>query len=219
MTRAGGAHVNGPWRAVVHGGQFLSAWFCNPLRTGALCPSGPWLAQAMAAQVDPGRAGTVVELGAGTGAITRALLARGVEQERLVLVEKYPALVDLLKQQFPQATVLHADAAFLRKLLAGAGAESAGTVVSSLPLLSMGKLTRMRVLSQVFGVLGTGGTLVQFTYSPLPPIPGALETSLGVRGTRVAAVSRNLPPAAVWVYARRPEPAWPGRTRIRTEFD
>jgi phosphatidylethanolamine/phosphatidyl-N-methylethanolamine N-methyltransferase len=197
--------VNAALKTVLHNGQFVSAWLRNPLRIGALWPSGLRLAHAMAAQVDLGRAGSVVELGAGTGAITRALLARGVVPERLVLVEKYPALVGILEHQFPRATVLQADATFLRALLADAGVEPPGTVVSGLPLLSMRKLTRMRVLLQIFGVLGAGGTMVQFTYSPLPPIPGALATSLGVRGTRVAAVSRNLPPAAVWVYARRTE--------------
>ena len=196
--------MSGPLKAVAHSMQFLSAWFRNPLQTGALLPSGSGLAQAMAAQVEPGR-GMVVELGVGTGAITRALIARGVTPQQLVLVEKDPALFEALKRRFPEAMVLCGDAARLKGLLHRAGVARPGTLVSSLPLLSMRSRTRMRVLSQMFDVLDVHGTLVQFTYSPLPPIPGALETSLGVRGTRVASVSWNLPPATVWVYARRTE--------------
>ncbi len=50
-----------------------------------------------------------------------------------------------------------------------------------------------------------GGAFVQFTYSPLSPIPPAQRTALGVRGQRVALVPWNLPPAAVWVYTRQTE--------------
>lgn len=179
--------------------QFLSAWFRNPRQAGALFPSGSSLAQAMAAPVDPGR-GLVIELGVGTGAITRALIARGVLPEQLILVEKDLALFGEMARRFPGVVALQGDAAHLGRLLSRAGAEHPGTLVSSLPLLSMKRRQRLRVLIQMFSVLGVGGELVQFTYSPLPPIPEVLAVALGVAGTRVARVFSNLPPAAVWVY-------------------
>ena len=187
-----------------HHRQFLSAWLRDPRQTGSLLPSGSSLARAMAAQVDPGP-GLVVELGVGTGAITRALIARGVTPQQLVLVEKDPALSGTLKQRFPDTVVLCGDAARLKGLLQRAGVGCCSTLISSLPLLSMRCLTRTRVLSQIFGVLGSHGTLVQFTYSPLPPIPDTLARALGLSGTRVGRVLWNLPPAAVWVYTRRAE--------------
>ena len=184
--------------------QFLSAWFRNPLQTGALLPSGSDLARAMASQVVPGH-GPVVELGAGTGVITHALIARGLAAERLVLVEKDPLLFAALERRFPNAAVLCGDAARLKRLLNRAGVGCCGTLVSSLPLLSMHCLARLRVLSQIFGALDSCGTLVQFTYSLLPPIPDALARALGVSGVRVARVLWNLPPAAVWVYTGQRE--------------
>ena len=162
-------------------------------------PSGASLAQAMAAPVDPGR-GLVIELGVGTGAITRALIARGVRPEQLILVEKDPALFGEMERRFPGVVALQGDAAHLGRLLSRAGAGRPGTLVSSLPLLSMRRRQRLRVLIQMFSSLGVGGELVQFTYSPLPPIPDVLAGALGVAGTRVARVFSNLPPAAVWVY-------------------
>lgn len=185
-----------------HNRKFLSAWLRNPIQIGALLPSGSGLARAMAAQVVPGQ-GTVVELGTGTGVITRALLARGLAAERLVLVEKDPLLFAGLERRFPNVAGVCGDAARLKKLLSRAGVGCCSTLVSSLPLLSMHCLTRLRVLSQIFGVLDSCGTLVQFTYSPLPPIPDALTRALGVSGTRVARVLCNLPPAAVWVYTKQ----------------
>lgn len=182
-----------------HSVQFLSAWLRNPRQAGALLPSGLKLAQAMAAQVDPGR-GLVVELGVGTGAITDALIARGVTPEQLILVEKDPALFGQMQRRFPGIIALQGDAAHLSQLLEHAGVGPPGTLVSSLPLLSMTRRQRLRVLIQMFASLGVGGVLVQFTYSPLPPIPDALAAALGVSGTRMARVFSNLPPAVIWVY-------------------
>ena len=182
-----------------HNFQFLSAWLRNPRQAGALLPSGSRLAQAMAEQVDPGR-GLVVELGVGTGAITRALIERGVTPEQLILVEKDPALFGEMERRFPGVVALRGDAAHLDQLLKRAGVGRPGTLVSSLPLLSMTRRQRLRVLIQIFSSLGMGGVLVQFTYSPLSPIPDVLAAALGVSGRRVARVFSNLPPAAVWVY-------------------
>ena len=128
-----------------HNVQFLSAWFRNPRQAGALLPSGASLAQAMAAAVDPGR-GLVIELGVGTGAITRALIARGVTPEQLILVEKDPALFGEMERRFPGVVALQGDAAHLGRLLSRAGAGRPGTLVSSLPLLSMKRRQRLRVL-------------------------------------------------------------------------
>jgi phosphatidylethanolamine/phosphatidyl-N-methylethanolamine N-methyltransferase len=182
-----------------HNVQFLAAWLRNPRQAGALLPSGLRLAQAMAAQVDPGR-GLVVELGVGTGAITHALIARGVSKDQLILVEKDPALFSEMEGRFPGVVALRGDAAHLGRLLNRAGVGCPGTLVSSLPLLSMTRRQRLRVLIQIFSNLSVGGVLVQFTYSPLPPIPDVLAAALGVSGRRVARVFSNLPPAAVWVY-------------------
>lgn len=181
--------------------QFLSAWLRNPLQTGAVVPSGSALATAMAAQVEPGR-GKIVELGAGTGVITRALLTRGVTAEKLLLVEKNQSMAKRLTQRFPQVLVLRGDAGRLKGILDQAQFGLPATVVSSLPLLSLPTHIRLRVLSQIFSILVEGGKLVQFTYSPLPPIPTTLATALGVTGSRVARVPWNLPPAAVWIYKR-----------------
>ncbi|MEL0587035.1 MAG: hypothetical protein AAES65_19465 [Candidatus Thiodiazotropha sp. (ex. Lucinoma kazani)] len=76
-----------------------------------------------------------------------------------------------LDHHFPALRVLEGDAARLQQLLQRSGLGLADNVVSSLPLLSMRTLTRIRVLSQVFAILQPDGKLVQFTYSPRPPVP------------------------------------------------
>ena len=76
--------------------------------------------------------GPVIELGPGTGAITNALIAHGVDQKRLVLVEYNPGFCALLRDRYPQATVVQGDAYALRDLLWNVLSAPASAVVSGL---------------------------------------------------------------------------------------
>jgi len=178
---------------------FLSRWLKAPHRIGAVAPSSRYLARAMARQIDFGCAGPVIELGGGTGSITRGLLAAGLPPERLVVVERDERLYRLLVERFPELRVLRGDAARLVALLRPLGIERAAAVVSSLPLLSMPKRLRHRIVTQAFAVLGEQGRLVQFTYGLLSPLP---EREFRVAGKLATRVWRNFPPASVWRFER-----------------
>ena len=67
-----------------------------------VCPSGMPLARSMAAFAPRKGDGLVVELGAGTGTVTRQLLDAGIAPRRLVVVEQSPVMVGLLRERFPQ---------------------------------------------------------------------------------------------------------------------
>ncbi len=84
---------------------------------GAVMPSGRVLARTMSQYVDINSTGPVVELGPGTGAITSALIERGVDQKRLVLVEYNPGFCALLRDRYPHAKVVQGDAYTLRDSL------------------------------------------------------------------------------------------------------
>ena len=86
--------------------RFLRSWIEKPLHVGAVMPSGRLLARTMAQYVDTRAAGPVVELGPGTGAITSALIDRGVDQKRLVLIEYNPGFCALLRDRYPHAKVV-----------------------------------------------------------------------------------------------------------------
>jgi len=179
---------------------FLTNWVRAPLRTGAVLPSGMGLARTMAAQVDAAREGVVVELGAGTGAVTRALLEQAIPAERLLVVERSPAFCRRLRAKFPDLRVLQGDARNLHALLRDHGELRVGTVVSSLPLRSLRVATQHDVLKESLGLLDNSGTFVQFTYGLASPVDRSLLPSLGLRGRLVERVWRNLPPASVWCY-------------------
>lgn len=184
-------------------GLILGLWLRSPLEIGAVAASSGPLARAMARPVNLNRPGVVVELGGGTGAITEALLARGVPSERLVIVERHPRLHALLKQRFPQAKVIRGDAAELPALLASRGIHRVNAVVSGLPLLAMSEQQQKAIVAAAFSVLPRAGRFVQFSYGPICPVPEKVRAELGVRAHILANILWNLPPARVWVLVSR----------------
>jgi phosphatidylethanolamine/phosphatidyl-N-methylethanolamine N-methyltransferase len=153
----------------------------------------------MASYVDVESDAPVVELGPGTGAITNALIDRGVDQKRLVLVEYNPGFCALLRDRYPQAQVIQGDAYRLRDSLHEVLAKPASAVVSGLPLVTKPMQTRLRLIRDAFLALAPGAPFVQFTYSVAPPIPRSLP---GVSTEASERVWINLPPARVWVYRK-----------------
>src|SRR6202140_928726 len=109
--------------------QFIRSWIEKPLSTGAVMPSGKLLARAMARLVDTEVPAPIIELGPGTGPVTEALVAHGVDPSRLVLVEFNPVFCRLLRSRYPAATVVQGDAYRLRPLLGALLREPAAAVV------------------------------------------------------------------------------------------
>lgn len=179
--------------------RFLKNWLKNPLRMGAVAPSGPVLARRMASYVDPAGTGPVIELGPGTGAITAALVARGVDPRRLVLVEYSIDFCRLLRERFPTATVVHGDAYTLDRTLSGRLTGPADALVSGLPLMTRPEPIRLKLLDDALALMKPGAPFVQFTYSVTSPIPIKSGTFTAEPTERIW---RNIPPARVWVYRR-----------------
>ncbi|MBX6327073.1 MAG: methyltransferase domain-containing protein [Pseudolabrys sp.] len=177
--------------------QFIRTWIEKPISTGAVMPSGKALAAAMARYVDPHAEGPVVELGPGTGPVTEALVKRGIDPSRLILVEFNPDFCRLLRARYPAATVVQDDAYRLRRVLAAHIRSPVAAVVSSLPLLTKPLRARLRLISEAMALLKPGAPFVQFTYAMVPPIPKAL---FGITAQASELIWLNLPPARVWVY-------------------
>ena len=183
--------------------RFLRSWIEKPLHVGAVMPSSRMLARAMAAYVDPNDTAPVIELGPGTGAITNGLIQRGVDPARLVLVEYNPSFCALLKERYPQATIVQGDAYSLRDTLRNALKVPVSAIVSGLPLVTKPMAVRLKLMREALALGVPNAPFIQFTYSVAPPIPKSLP---GVRTQASERIWLNLPPARVWVY-RKNDPA------------
>ncbi len=184
---------------------FLKRWLRRPLAMGAVMPSGRPLTQAMAratVAAMAGREGHVIELGAGTGHVTRALLSAGIGAGRLALIERDPELASFLRRHFSGPRVIEGDAALLPQLLGSHGITTVAAVVSSLPLLSLPAEVVSGIVNGVFEILPRGAALVQFTYGLSPPVPRGLRERLHLQGSHGQRIWRNVPPAVVWTFTR-----------------
>jgi phosphatidylethanolamine/phosphatidyl-N-methylethanolamine N-methyltransferase len=187
--------------------RFFRSWLDNPAVAGAVSPSGRFLARMMARYVDPRKAGPVVELGPGTGAITEALLKRGIAPGRLFLVEFDPGFCKLLKRRFPGVHVIKGDAYQLSQTLKGQFRRPPAAIVSSLPLLLKPETQRLALLADAFDCMTPDGCFVQFTYGRVSPVPRDKALALDFHVEASPPVWLNLPPARVWIYRRQAQAA------------
>ena len=182
--------------------SFFLAWLANPRRVGAIVPSSAALADAITADLTPASA-PVIELGPGTGVFTRSIIARGIPEHRLALIETGAEFVDKLQRDFPDASVHRMDATRLKHFDLFDG-EGAGAVVSGIPLLLMPVKNVIALLEGAFDQLRSDGAFYQFTYGRGSPIPHAILDRLGLSAKRIGGTFANIPPASVYRIRRRP---------------
>lgn len=175
--------------------KFLRGLLTRPKNVGAIAPSSPQLARAIAHEIDPAVQGPVLELGPGTGVVTEALIARGIAPARITAIEYDPEFVEIVAKRCPGVRVIHGDAFNLARTL-GANSELFAGIVSGLPLLNFPPAHRRSFIEGALGKMQPGAPFVQFSYGWQPPVPAASGYSV----RRAALVWRNLPPARVWVY-------------------
>ena len=178
-------------------GLFLREWVAQPGIVGAIWPSSHRLAHSMAQHIPIRGDGLVVEIGAGTGVVTQALLEKGISPDRLRVVERSPSFVHHLRKRFPAVPVLQGDATALDSLLPEGVPVDA--VVSSLPLRSLAPADVTAILDQWCNLVRPGGVLVQFTYA-LRGEPPAFADCFVQCGRQF--VWGNLPPAKVMSFVR-----------------
>jgi phosphatidylethanolamine/phosphatidyl-N-methylethanolamine N-methyltransferase len=175
---------------------FLRRWLANPLRMGSVVPSSQPLCNRLVRHGWP-EAGTVVlELGAGTGVISRAFLDAGLPPERLVVVEVDPSLAGHLRDTLPGVTVIEGDARMLANLLPARLQGRIGSVICGIPLVLLPVQEQRRFIDAIAAV-APGRGFLHYSYCATSPLPSRKH---GLAPRREAWTPLNLPPASVWRY-------------------
>jgi phosphatidylethanolamine/phosphatidyl-N-methylethanolamine N-methyltransferase len=180
-------------------GQFLlffRRWAANPLRMGSVVPSSPALCRRVVRLAWPAAGRVVLELGAGTGVISAALLAAGLPPERLVMVEIDPAMARMLRERFPAATVIEGDARQLPKLLPERFRGRIGSVICGVPLVLLAH-EQQRAFIDAITAVAPGRGFLHYSYCATSPLSRRRHK---LHGRREAWTPLNLPPASVWHY-------------------
>lgn len=178
---------------------FFGLWLRKPLRIAAANPSGMRLADTVARFVDLTRPGPVLDLGAGTGGLTRGLIRAGCPPQRIIALEREPRFAAVLRREFPAMTVIEGDATRIGDHLP-ARANRLCAAVSSLPIKWFPAAQQAAVITPCLDRLGLGGAFLQITNAFTSPV--AID-ALGLDGSEIARVWRNMLPAQLWSYTRR----------------
>jgi phospholipid N-methyltransferase len=185
---------------------FFGALIRNPRAVGAIVPSSASLARRMVREVVP--ASRVVELGPGTGVITREILARTGDGGSFLAIDVNRAFVDRLQRAWPGIDCVCASAEILPVLAAERGWPDVDHIVSGLPFATLPSATTRLILDGVHQVLRPGGTFTTFQYVHAYRVPSAtafrqeMSRRLGCEPAGQLVV-RNMPPALVLTWHRR----------------
>jgi phosphatidylethanolamine/phosphatidyl-N-methylethanolamine N-methyltransferase len=184
---------------------FFRRALAHPLQLGTPIPSSPALGRLIASHLKDRKNGLIIEIGGGTGVITRELLAAGVPAERLLVLEIDPEMADYLRATLPEARVMTGDARRLPELLPPSWRGRVDAVVSGVPMAVLTAAYQREIIDAVFDVLAPDGRYLQYTFtmggSPVH------ARRLGLIGRRLGTTFGNFPPASVWTYRPAAEKA------------
>lgn len=179
--------------------RFFKGWIDKPRAVGSIVPTSGVTARRMASIVNPDSGLPVLELGPGTGVITKAILEAGVKPENLWSIEYSQDFVDHLRLNYPGVNIIHGDAFNLNKTLDDRRDTVFDSVISGVPLLNFPVPQRIAYVEDLLDRIPAGRPIVQLTYGPRSPVPPG-------KGNYTVEhfdfIIRNLPPTQLWLYSR-----------------
>jgi phosphatidylethanolamine/phosphatidyl-N-methylethanolamine N-methyltransferase len=177
--------------------SFFKGWQRDKKGVGALLPTSSVTARRMASVIDLSSGLPVLELGAGTGVITKAILERGVKPNDLVSIEYAPHFYDLLRKRFSDVDVRNGDVFELDRVLADRRDQMFDCVISAVPMLSFPLERRIALMKDLLSRVPPGRPVIQITHGPMSPLPAMPDVYVI---SHFDFVVRNLPPAQLWLY-------------------
>lgn len=179
--------------------RFFKGWMDGPKAVGSIIPTSGVTARRMASVIETASDLPVLELGPGTGVITKAILERGISPRKLIAVEYSDDFVRHLRADFPEVTILKGDAFNLDLALGKDATTTFDCIISAIPLLNFPTEARVAFVLDLLNRIPDGRPVVQITYGPRSPVaPGRGPYTV----EKLDFVVRNIPPAHLWLYRR-----------------
>ena len=179
---------------------FFKGWIDKPRAVGSIIPTSSVTARRMASVIDTRSGLPILEVGPGTGVITKAILRRGVKPAELYTVEYSHDFVTHLRSNYPEINVIEGDGFNLDDTLGEMRSTTFDCVVSGVPLLNFPVALRVAYLENLLKRIPHGRPVVQLTYGPKSPIPPGLGD---YTVEHFHFIIRNIPPTRLWLYRRK----------------
>lgn len=179
--------------------SFFKSFLKNPLRTGSIIQSSPVLADKMLEKIDFQNTRCIVELGGGSGIITKKILRKMRKDCVLLCFEIEPALAEKMRNIEDSRLIIINDCAekidiYLQKY----GFQKTDCIISSLPLTSLPSRTSRSILKNIYAYLPSGGHYIQFQYS----LAYRRQIKYLFSSVAISFVLLNFPPAFVYVCVK-----------------
>lgn len=179
--------------------RFFKGWMSNTRAVGSIIPTSSITARRMASVVDASSGRPVLELGPGTGVITKAILQTGLAPDRLVSVEYSTDFYNHLVERFHGVNFINGDAFDLDATLGALADTTFDCIISAVPLLNFPMHRRVALIEDLLSRVPAGRPVVQISYGPLSPVVAMPDR---YRISHLDFVVRNIPPAQLWTYSR-----------------
>lgn len=186
--------------------QFLQAFLKNPLKVGAITPSSPELAQKMLEGIEPDPENVVLELGVGTGAITKRLEMIVPDRGSYLGIELDPDLVRSLRRKFPDLQFVRGNACDAFNIHQRSGIGKVSSIICCLPFVSLPNEVGERILNEIDKFMQLGCTFRTFQYAHGYYMPSAIKLRDFMRARYGKArksklVVKNVPPAYILTWS------------------
>ncbi|MEZ5427225.1 MAG: hypothetical protein R2747_13225 [Pyrinomonadaceae bacterium] len=180
--------------------QFLQAFLKNPLNVGAIAPSSPQLARKMLEGIEPGKDSIILELGVGTGAITKFVGDLIPDEDCYLGLELDEILAESMKKNFPQLNIICGNACEVSRIHDESGLGKVGYIISCLPFVSLPKAITEKILAEVDRFMEQGCLFRTFQYAHGYYFPAAIKLREHMRNRygvsqKSPLVLKNVPPA------------------------
>ncbi len=180
--------------------EFLQAFIKNPLKVGAIAPSSPELARQMLDGIEPSEDSIILELGVGTGAVTRFIREIIPNNDCYLGIELDKKLVGCLRKEFEGMNFVRGNACKAEAIHRRSRLGKVGYIVSSLPFVSLpGEVSGM-IFSEIEKFMEAGCIFRTFQYAHGYYLPSAIKMREYMRNRygvskRSPLIVRNVPPA------------------------
>jgi phosphatidylethanolamine/phosphatidyl-N-methylethanolamine N-methyltransferase len=179
--------------------RFFKGMVSQPKAVGAIVPTSMYTARKMASVINPSSDLPVLELGPGTGVITKAIIETGIAPARLYSIEYSQDFYHQLLKDYPGVNFINGDAFDLETSLGAARQQQFDCVISAVPMLNFPMATRIRLIDELLSMLPVGRPVIQISYGPISPLVARPELYTIKHFNFVV---RNIPPAQLWSYTR-----------------
>src|SRR5829696_1991480 len=188
--------------------QFLQAFLKNPAKVGSITPSSPELAKRMIAGIKPRPDDVVLELGVGTGAITKYLQDAVPDDRSYLGIELDRDLVRSLNRNYPEMKIVRGNALDAASIHEKSGLGKVGYIICCLPFVSLPNEVGEKILLEIDAFMQQGCTFRTFQYAHGYYFPSAIKLREFMRdrygkSKRSRLVVKNVPPAYTLTWSTK----------------